>query len=112
MRPASREPDPWVETRFARRDVFVARNAARRVFCSPFHLEPRAACRSVPEFHSAEAERYFRGLAARRQIDVFGSYDADASGCGAEDLYDPSHPRPACLTKILALGARLPDSLN
>jgi hypothetical protein len=51
-------------------------------------------------------------LAARRQIDVLGSYDAATSGCGAEDLYDPSHPRPACLTKILALGARLPDSLN
>jgi hypothetical protein len=109
-----RELDPWSQTRLEALVAFLQSHGTRVTFLlAPFHPELARRRRSVPEFQiNAEAERYFRALAARRHIDVLGSYDADASGCGAEDLYDPSHPRPACLTKIFALRARLPDSLN
>lgn len=109
----SRGLDRWSQARLEGLVAFLQSHETTVTFLlAPYHPALASRRRLADVQMITATERYYRDLAAERQIDVLGAYDAAASGCSEADLYDESHPRPSCMEKILALGSQVTNSMD
>lgn len=47
-----------------------------------------------------QVEQYFRSVAAKKHIDVVGSYDPTRLGCREDEFFDGVHPKDSCMDRI------------
>jgi len=71
---------------------------------APYHPKLYQHLKSSPQYRGVlQAEDYLRELAARRGIQILGSYDPGVLGAGPDQFYDEEHPRQALVQGALQL---------
>ena len=75
------------------------------LFMAPYHPDMYAALvhEGSPYRAVLLAEQHMRLLAKNRALALIGSFDPANAGCEAADFYDEMHPKPSCLSKIMAV---------
>jgi hypothetical protein len=73
-------------------------------FLPPYHPIPYKALKNKRDRYRCvfETERYFRELAGKRSIKVFGSYDPELAGVGETDFWDGMHAKRKAVERILS----------
>lgn len=85
-------------------DKVQGQNVQVIFFLPPYHPLVYEVLASNPDYKMVtEAEKYFRVIARRKGIKVYGSYNPRVNGCSERDFFDGMHPKERAIMKIFNL---------
>lgn len=101
---ASRRLDPTETELFERLVAWLRANQVEVVLVLlPYHPITSARLSQSSQFAGVEvAEDYFNAVARRYGLLSLGTFFGQRSMCQSDEFYEAVHPRPSCVSKILA----------